>query len=71
MPSAGPTTTTALALCGVAAGLAAVTGAAIASGAVAWTARQAFGGRTGDTLGAAALVAEVVVYSVLSAYWVL
>ncbi|MDQ3675270.1 MAG: hypothetical protein M3401_00475, partial [Actinomycetota bacterium] len=59
-----------IALCGVAAGLAAAAGAVVASGAVAWVACAAFGGRTGDTLGAAALVAEVVVYSVLSAYWV-
>ncbi len=60
----------AVALCGVVAGLAAAAGAAITAGLVAWAARGAFGGRTGDTLGAAVLVSEVVVYSVLSAYWV-
>lgn len=60
----------AVALCGVAAGLIAAAGAVVACGAVTWVAHAAFGGRTGDTLGAAVLVAEVVVYSVLSAYWV-
>jgi len=60
----------AVALCGVEAGLAACLGAALASGAVAALSRSAFGGRTGDTLGASVLVAEAVVYSVLSGYWV-
>ncbi len=61
----------ALAAAGIVAGLAAVAGAAIAAGAMALLARRLVGGRTGDTLGAAVLVAEVVVYSVLAAYLVL
>jgi adenosylcobinamide-GDP ribazoletransferase len=53
---------------GVLAGLSAVAGAALAAAAVALLARRAAGGRTGDTLGAAVLVTELVVYSVLGAY---
>jgi adenosylcobinamide-GDP ribazoletransferase len=53
---------------GVVAGLAALAGAAIAAAATALLARRLVGGRTGDTLGAAVLVTEVVVYSVLAAY---
>ena len=54
---------------GVFPGLAAVAGAAIAAAATAFAARRLVGGRTGDTLGAAVLVTEVVVVSVLAAYW--
>jgi len=55
---------------GVLAGLCAVAGAAIAAAATALLAHRAVGGRTGDTLGAAVLVTELVVYSVLAAYLV-
>jgi adenosylcobinamide-GDP ribazoletransferase len=55
---------------GFLAGLSAVAGAAIAAAAMALLARRAVGGRTGDTLGAAVLVTELVVYSVLAAYLV-
>jgi adenosylcobinamide-GDP ribazoletransferase len=54
---------------GVLAGLCAAAGAALAAGAMALAARRLTGGRTGDTLGAAVLVTEIVVYSVLAAYW--
>jgi adenosylcobinamide-GDP ribazoletransferase len=60
----------ALAASGVLAGLCAAAGAAIAAAAMALLARRAVGGRTGDTLGAAVLVTELVVYSVLAAYLV-
>ncbi|HWC25564.1 MAG TPA: adenosylcobinamide-GDP ribazoletransferase [Solirubrobacteraceae bacterium] len=60
----------ALVAAGVTAGLAAVAGAALAAAAIALLARRLAGGRTGDTLGAAVLVTEVVVYSVLAAYWI-
>ena len=59
----------ALAAAGIAAGLAALAGAAIAAAATAAAARRLVGGRTGDTLGAAVLVTELVVVSVLAAYW--
>jgi adenosylcobinamide-GDP ribazoletransferase len=59
----------ALVAAGVVAGLAAVAGAAIAAAAMAFAARRLVGGRTGDTRGAAVLVTEVVVVSVLAAYW--
>ncbi len=55
---------------GIGAGLSALAGAAIAAAATALLARRLVGGRTGDTLGAAVLVTEVVVYSVLAAYLV-
>jgi adenosylcobinamide-GDP ribazoletransferase len=55
---------------GFLAGLTAIAGAAIAAAAMALLARRAVGGRTGDTLGAAVLVTELVVYSVLAAYLV-
>ena len=58
----------ALAAAGLAAGLCALAGAAIAAAAMALVARRFAGGRTGDTLGAAVLVTELVVYSVLAAY---
>ena len=59
----------ALAAAGIVAGLAAIAGAAIAAAATTLAARRLVGGRTGDTLGAAVLVTEVVVVSVLAAYW--
>lgn len=62
--------TIALVAGGPGAGLAAAGGAAIAAAAMALLARRATGGRTGDTLGAAVLVTELVVYSVLAAYLV-
>lgn len=55
---------------GIVAGLVAIAGAAIAAAATAMLARTATGGRTGDTLGAAVLVTELAVYSVLAAYLV-
>jgi len=55
---------------GLLAGLAAVGGAALAAAATALLARGLTGGRTGDTLGAAVLLTELVVYSVLAAYLV-
>jgi adenosylcobinamide-GDP ribazoletransferase len=58
----------ALVAAGIVAGVVAVAGAAIAAAATALLARTATGGRTGDTLGAAVLVTELAVYSVLSAY---
>ncbi len=58
----------ALAAAGPGAGACAIVGAAIAAAAIALLARRLVGGRTGDTLGAAVLVTELVVYSVLSAY---
>lgn len=54
---------------GVLPGLAALAAAAIAAAATAFAARALVGGRTGDTLGAAVLVTEIVVVSVLAAYW--
>ena len=54
---------------GVLAALAALAAAALAAAAAALAARRLVGGRTGDTLGAAVLVTEVVVLSVLAAYW--
>lgn len=60
----------ALAASGIAAGLSAAAGAALAAAALALLARRMAGGRTGDTLGAAVLVTELVVYSVLAAYLV-
>lgn len=60
----------ALVASGIAAGLCAAAGAALAAAAIALLARTAVGGRTGDTLGSAVLVAELVVYSVLAAYLV-
>jgi adenosylcobinamide-GDP ribazoletransferase len=54
---------------GILAGLAALAGAALAAAATARGARRLVGGRTGDTLGAAVLVTELIVYSVLAAYW--
>jgi adenosylcobinamide-GDP ribazoletransferase len=59
-----------IAAAGLGAGLAALAGAAVAAAAMALLARRCVGGRTGDTLGAAVLVTEVVVVSVLAAYWV-
>ena len=58
-----------LAAAGLLAGVAALAAAVIAAAATALTARQLVGGRTGDTLGAAVLVTEVAVLSVLAAYW--
>ena len=55
---------------GIGAGLSAVAGAAIAAAASALLAHRLVGGRTGDTLGGAVLVTELVVYSVLAAYLV-
>lgn len=60
----------ALAASGIAAGLSAAAGAVIAAAAMALLAHRLAGGRTGDTLGAAVLVTELVVYSVLAAYLV-
>jgi adenosylcobinamide-GDP ribazoletransferase len=54
---------------GLLAALAALAAAALAAAAAAFAARNLVGGRTGDTLGAAVLVTEVVVYSTLAAYW--
>ncbi|HEX4364833.1 MAG TPA: adenosylcobinamide-GDP ribazoletransferase [Solirubrobacteraceae bacterium] len=59
----------ALSSAGVLAGLSAAAGAAIAAAAMAIAAGRLTGGRTGDTLGAAVLVTELTVYSVLAAYW--
>lgn len=59
----------ALVAAGLLPGLAALAGAVIAAAATALVARALVGGRTGDTLGAAVLVTEVVVVSVLAAYW--
>jgi adenosylcobinamide-GDP ribazoletransferase len=58
----------AIAAAGVLAGLAAVAAAALAAASCAVAARRLVEGRTGDTLGAAVLVTEVVVLSVLAAY---
>lgn len=55
---------------GIGAGLSAVAGAAVAGAGSALLAHRLVGGRTGDTLGAAVLVTELVVYSVLAAYLV-
>jgi adenosylcobinamide-GDP ribazoletransferase len=60
----------ALVAAGVLAGLSAAAGAALAAAAMALLARRFTGGRTGDTLGAAVLVCELVAYSVLAAYLV-
>lgn len=57
-----------LAAAGVVAGLSAIAGAALAAAAMGLAARRMVGGRTGDTLGAAVLVTEVAVLSVLAAY---
>src|SRR5215218_807701 len=57
----------ALVASGIGAGLSAGAGAAVAAAAGILLARRAVGGRTGDTLGAAVLLTEVAVYSVLSA----
>jgi adenosylcobinamide-GDP ribazoletransferase len=59
----------ALVICGIAPAAAALAAAALAAAAVAAVAQLTLGGRTGDTLGASVLVTEVVVYSVLGAYW--
>jgi adenosylcobinamide-GDP ribazoletransferase len=58
----------AIAAAGVIAGLSALAGAAVAAATTALAARRLVGGRTGDTLGAAVLLTEVVVLSVLAAY---
>jgi adenosylcobinamide-GDP ribazoletransferase len=58
----------ALVASGIGAGLCAVAGAAVAAAASVLLAGRLTGGRTGDTLGAAVLLTELVVYSVLSAY---
>ncbi|HVF80261.1 MAG TPA: adenosylcobinamide-GDP ribazoletransferase [Solirubrobacteraceae bacterium] len=63
-------TVIALVASGIGAGLSAVAGAVIAAAAIALLARRCIGGRTGDTLGAAVLVTELTVYSVLAAYLV-
>lgn len=55
---------------GILAGLCAVAAAALAAAAIALLADRSIGGRTGDTLGAAVLVSELAVYSVLAAYLV-
>jgi adenosylcobinamide-GDP ribazoletransferase len=55
--------------CGLVAGAAAIAAAALATAAVALVAWRFVGGRSGDTLGASALLVEVIVYSVLAAYW--
>jgi cobalamin synthase len=60
----------ALVASGIGAGLCAVAGAVVAAAAIALLARRGTGGRTGDTLGAAVLVTELVAYSVLAAYLV-
>jgi adenosylcobinamide-GDP ribazoletransferase len=57
-----------LAASGILAGLSALAGAALAAAATGVLARRLVGGRTGDTLGAAVLVTELAVYSVLAAY---
>lgn len=56
-----------IAAAGIGAGLAALGAAALAAAATALAASRLVGGRTGDTLGAAVLVTEVVVLSVLAA----
>ena len=66
--SAAATIAAALA-CGVGAGLLALTAAAAAALCCAVAARAWFGGRTGDTLGASVLVAELGVYVALAAFW--
>jgi len=65
----GVTVAIVIAAGGIAAGLAAVAAAVIAGAAIGILARRLVGGRTGDTLGAAVLVTELVVYSALAAYW--
>jgi len=69
LTGSGIATVIALAACGIAPAAAALAGAALAAAAVAAIAAWSVGGRTGDTLGASVLVTEVVVYSVLAAYW--
>lgn len=59
----------ALAACGPGAGALALAGAAAAAVAVAIVVKRVITGRTGDTLGASVLVAELAVYSVLAAHW--
>lgn len=56
-----------IAAAGVGAGIAALAAAALAAAGMGLAARHLVGGRTGDTLGAAVLVCEVVVLSVLAA----
>lgn len=58
-----------IAAAGFGAGLTALAAAALAAGGMALAARHLVGGRTGDTLGAAVLVCEVVVYSVLAGWF--
>lgn len=58
-----------LAVCGLGAGAAALAGAAVATAVVAVVAKRCISGRTGDTLGASVLTAELMVYSVLAGYW--
>lgn len=58
-----------VAAAGIGAGLAALAAAALAAAGMALAARHLVGGRTGDTLGAAVLVCEVVVYSVLAGWF--
>jgi adenosylcobinamide-GDP ribazoletransferase len=60
----------ALVASGILAGLVALAGAALAAAVMGRFARRLVGGRTGDTLGAAVLVTELTVYSVLAAYLV-
>ena len=76
--SAGPVAITAgsactcaiaLAVSGIGAGGAALAGATVASAVVALVAKRSISGRTGDTLGASVLITELVVYSLLAAYW--
>ena len=59
----------ALAASGTGAGATALAGAAVTTAVVALVAKRWITGRTGDTLGASVLMTELVVYSMLAAYW--
>lgn len=59
----------ALALAGLVPGVAALGAAALLAGVSSLFAKRAFGGRTGDTLGATAALAEALVCVVLLAVW--
>ena len=51
------------------AGAAAMAATTLAAGTWSWIATRAFGGRTGDTLGATAALVEVVACLVLVGFW--
>jgi adenosylcobinamide-GDP ribazoletransferase len=59
----------AVALCGIAPGVAAIAAALVVAALSVLHVRASLGGRTGDTLGATVAVAEVVVCTVLLAVW--